>query len=159
MLKLRRISNDAIRDLAGGLLLVLFGMFFAGFGLQYQLGTLAEMGPGFFPVMVGILLAIIGLSMFVTGLVRAGVQADGGLPFRMPDWRGWCCILAGMLCFVLMGERIGLLPATFCCVFVSALGDRTATLKGSLILAACIAIFGTAVFVYLLQIPLPAFRI
>jgi hypothetical protein len=43
-------------------------------------------------------------------------------------------------------------------VFIPALGDRTATLKGSAILAAGVTIVGVALFVYLLKIPFPMFK-
>jgi hypothetical protein len=48
----------------------------------------------------------------------------------------------------------GFIPATFACVYVSALGDRTATWKSALVLAAVVTVFGVAV----LQIPMPLFR-
>ncbi len=57
-----------------------------------------------------------------------------------------------------MGEFFGMVPATFSCVFVSALGDRTSTLKGSALLAAGVTFFGTLLFSYVLQLPFPMFR-
>jgi len=39
-----------------------------------------------------------------------------------PEWRAWLCILAGPILFIILGSLGGLLPATFACVFVSALG-------------------------------------
>ena len=58
-----------------------------------------------------------------------------------------------------MGEFFGMAPATFSCVFVSALGDRTATLKSSIILAAIVTVFGCFLFSYVLQLPFPFFRL
>jgi hypothetical protein len=51
-----------------------------------------------------------------------------------------------------------MVAATFMCVFVSALGDRTATLKGSAMLAAGITILGAFLFSYVLKVPFPLFR-
>jgi len=48
-----------------------------------------------------------------------------------------------------------MLPATFACVFVAALGDRETTLKGALILASSVTIFGVILFHYLLKLPMP----
>ena len=59
---------------------------------------------------------------------------------------------------VARGEFFGLVPATFSCVFVSALGDRTATLKGTTYLAAGVTFFGVLLFSYVLKIPFPMFR-
>jgi hypothetical protein len=66
--------------------------------------------------------------------------------------------LAGPIAFIILGEYFGLVPATYACVFIPALGDRTATLKGSAILAAGVTVFGVALFVYVLKIPFPMFR-
>jgi len=49
-------------------------------------------------------------------------------------------------------------PATFACVFIAALGDRTATFKGSFLLAAGVTFFGVLLFAYLLKVPFPIFR-
>ena len=57
-----------------------------------------------------------------------------------------------------VGEYLGLFAGTFVCVFVAALGDRTATLKGSLILGFGVALAGSLLFVYVLQSPFPMFK-
>ena len=51
------------------------------------------------------------------------------------------------------------MPATFTCVFVSALGDRTATLKSSLLLATGVTLVGGFLFSYVLKVPFPLFRL
>ena len=51
-----------------------------------------------------------------------------------------------------------MVPATFACVLIPALGDRAATVKGSAILAAGVTVFGVALFSYVLKIPFPLFR-
>jgi len=51
-----------------------------------------------------------------------------------------------------------LIPATFACVFVSALGDKDITLKSALVLGVAVTIFGVALFSYLLQVSMPMWR-
>ena len=46
----------------------------------------------------------------------------------------------------------------FACVFVSALGDKTATYKSSFVLALGVTFFGVLLFHYLLNIPFPLLR-
>jgi heme A synthase len=48
-------------------------------------------------------------------------------------------------------------PATFSCVFVSALGDRNATWLATFVLATVVTIFGVGLFAYFLQVPMPIF--
>jgi len=123
----------------------------------YELGSLTHMGPGMFPLMLGIVLTFIGILIFGTALATPLGEDEHILP-KNKEWRGWACILAGPLMFIVFGELFGMVPAIFSCVFVSALGDRTATLKGSLLLAAGMAVFGALLFSYVLHIPFPLFR-
>ena len=44
--------------------------------------------------------------------------------------------------FIVFGSVAGMAPATFACVFVSALGDRDSTWKSALILAVLVTVFG-----------------
>lgn len=123
----------------------------------YDLGTLTHMGPGMFPLMLGIVLAFIGVIIFGTAVVTPLDPDERILP-EQKEWWGWACILAGPILFIVFGEYFGMAPATFMCVFVSALGDRTSTLKSSALLALGITIPGVLLFSYLLQLPFPIFR-
>jgi hypothetical protein len=144
------------RDFLAGSLLILIGSATVLQGVTYHLGTLMQMGPGFMPVALGVILVLIGIVIAVTAI------ADGefAVPFvqRSPDWRGWSCIVAGPFLFILLGAYGGLAPATFACVFVSALGDRGTTLKKAALLAAGTTVCGIVLFVYLLEVQFPIFR-
>ena len=145
------------KDFYAGLLMVLLGAGVTLNSTTYNLGTLMHMGPGMFPFMLGILMTFIGILIFISGLMTPLEDGERILPQSM-EWRGWICILAGPLMFILFGEFFGMVAATFMCVFVAALGDRTATLKGSAILAAGITIIGALLFSYVLKVPFPLFR-
>ncbi len=49
------------KDFRAGLLFVAAGLFFAGLGARYSFGTAAQMGAGYFPTLLGIVMALIGL--------------------------------------------------------------------------------------------------
>ena len=143
----------ASRDrLAGGVVALLgLGTAYAAWG--YQVGTPQRMGPGFFPFALGCVLAGLGV------LLAVAPGAPGGGPavaFR-PEWKGWLCIAGGVLAFIMLGAYFGLVPATFGCVLVAALGDRTATWRQSVLFAAGVTVFGALLFSYLLKVPLPLF--
>jgi hypothetical protein len=146
------------RDFCAGGLMILFGLVAAVSGPGYRVGTLTHMGPGFMPTVLGGILVILGILIAGTAMVGAG---DGGqadddnlLP-EHPQWLAWLCILSGPLLFVVFGSVGGMAPATFACVFVSALGDRDANWKSAFVLAAFVTVFGVGLFHYLLQIPMP----
>ena len=144
------------RDFYAGGLMVLFGLFAAYNGPKYTLGTLMHMGPGFLPTALGVILVILGLV--IAGTAAANPDAEEGVLPEHPQWLGWACILAGPLAFILFGKIGGMIPGTFACVFVSALGDREATLKNALILAAVVTFFGVLLFHSILGIPMPILR-
>ena len=145
------------RDFYAGGLMTLLGAAITLDSMAYSLGTLTHMGPGMFPLMLGLTLTLVGVLILGTAVVTPLSNDENILP-KNREWRGWGCILAGPIFFIILGEYFGLVPATYSCVFVSALGDRTATLKGSAVLAAGVTFFGVLLFSYVLQIPFPMFR-
>ena len=159
-MKLRGVGVENLlkkKDFYAGLAIILLGAGVTLNSTTYKLGTLMHMGPGMFPFILGILLTFVGILIFASGLITPLEEGERILPDSM-EWRGWGCILAGPLMFILFGEFFGMVAATFMCVFVSALGDRTATLKGSALLAACITVGGAFIFSYVLKVPFPLFR-
>jgi Tripartite tricarboxylate transporter TctB family len=152
---LRTLTNK--RDLYAGSLVVLLGLGTVLQGQTYDIGALTHMGPGFFPVVLGMALILIGILIAGNGATSVP-DASEDIVLKKPEWRGWLCVIAGPLSFIAFGKYGGLIPATFACVFISSLGDRTATLKGSLALAAGVTLFGVLLFSYILHIPFPLLR-
>jgi putative tricarboxylic transport membrane protein len=142
------------RDFYAGGLMMLFGLVMALKGPTYRLGTLMHMGPGFMPTALGIILICLGILIAGAAVGLEEGEGEDILPAH-PEWFAWGCILAGPVCFIIFGSYGGMVPAIFSCVLVSALGDRTATLKSSAILAALVTVFGVGLFSYILQIPMP----
>jgi len=145
------------RDFYAGGLMALIGAAVTLDSSTYDVGSLVHMGPGMFPLMLGVVLTFIGIMIFSTALVTPLGEDEHILP-RQKEWRGWFCIIAGPVLFIVFGHYFGMAPATFICVFVSALGDRTATLKGSALLGLAITVPGCLLFSYVLHLPFPLFR-
>jgi hypothetical protein len=146
------------RDYYSGALITLIGVGAAFIAQDYRFGSLTHMGPGFFPLILGAILTLLGILIAGAALLD-GVHEEEPFFRTVPEWRGWFCIVAGPILFIVFGKYFGLAPASFACVFVSALGDRTTTLKGALILAACITFFGIVLFSFVLHISFPIFRV
>jgi len=149
------------KDHKGSLLLIALGIGVLALGVTYRMGTLNRMGAGFIPVVLGALLILVGLAIGVTA-APAGSEAPStnahGAVTAGPEWRGWSCILGGVVAFVVFGAYGGLVPATFAAVFISALGDRQSTLKTAAALAAIVDVFGVIVFHFGLHLQLPLFQ-
>jgi hypothetical protein len=133
--------------------MVLIGMGAVLMGVTYQTGNLRHMGPGFFPVAVGAIVALMGV-LIAFGARGQAVEEGDTLP---PEWRGWICIVLSIVAFVVIGRHGGLLPATFAIVFISALGDRDNSIKSAILLAVAMCVICFVVFWWALQLQFPLF--
>lgn len=154
-------SHSLLRDLvrkrdfyAGGLM-VLLGLGIALKGTTYRAGTLMHMGPGFLPTALGIILVLIGIAIAAVALSPADNNEDQSILPEHPQWWAWLCILMSPVFFIFFGRYFGMIPGTFMCVFIAALGDKTATWLGTIVLSAIVTVFGVALFSYFLQVPMP----
>jgi len=131
-------------------------------GASYGVGTLTQMGAGYIPVVLGVLLIILGASLGLTArlstqAMASDLQVPGAHgPLRV-EWRGWLCIIGGVCAFVLLGVYGGLVPAAFAAVFIAALGDRKNTAKDAALLAAAMTVAGALIFRIGLNMQLPLF--
>ena len=143
------------KEYAGGALMLLLGIGAIAIGRTYSVGTLSHMGPGFFPVALGSILSLVGLVIAATAWITPLEEEEKtALP---PEWRGWFCIVASLIAFVVLGEYGGLIPATFAIVFISALGDRDNSLRSAMTLAVAIVVVCLIVFHWALQMQFPLF--
>jgi len=154
--------NKWTKDHVGGVLLVALGVAAAIAGVGYGPGSLRQMGSGFFPTVLGVLLALIGLALLASGRRASHVAPEppaemAHLAGPLVQWRAWGCIVGGVLAFVVLGEHGGLVPASFAAVFISALGDRRNTWRSAAALAAGLTVLGVVVFHYGLHLLLPLF--
>jgi Tripartite tricarboxylate transporter TctB family len=153
------IEKTRGRDYAGGALMIMLGAFATWKSTSYDIGSLTDMGPGFYPALVGILLGLTGVGIMLRpkrGEAERAPKVEGGS--ERIDWRGWLFILAGIASFIVVAKQAGLLPATFAIVFISAFGDRTNTLKSATILALAISVVSVVVFWWALQVQLPLLK-
>jgi len=101
-----RIHNRC--DFNAGVLFLLIAAFFAVYSTDYSLGTATRMGPGYFPMLLGCALALIGIAVAAQALT--GEHQTGG---RIGSW-AWkplLCIVgaSGLFALCLSGvPQIGL---------------------------------------------------
>jgi hypothetical protein len=108
------------------------------------------MGPGYFPTILSYLIIVIGLVLAAKSL------ATDGPPIERIYFRPLFAILAAILAFGFLIDRIGLALTAAVLTIGSAYARRNVDLKETLLLAAGLALFVVGVFVYGLTQPLPA---
>ena len=141
-------------DLGGGLIATV-GLAAVITANQYDVGSAANVGPGFFPRVVGTGLILAGLLIIFSQRIAARDGSDLKGVFTRMSPRGWICVLGAMILFVPIAGYFGLAPAAFTTVFISALGDRGNTVLHAALLAAVLTVASAIVFWWALGLQLP----
>jgi uncharacterized membrane protein YhaH (DUF805 family) len=137
-----------------GVLFVAIGLTVVLLAQDYRLGTSARMGPGYFPTLLGALMALLGLSLAVPALAIDGER----LP-RM-QLRPILMVLLGIAAFGITLEYLGFVAAVIALVAVGGLADPDLKPLEIAGVAVFMVAFSTLIFVFLLGLPLrlwPAF--
>jgi hypothetical protein len=155
------LTSPRYRDYCGGLILILIGLSAAFRGRTYQVGTIDNMGAGFFPVALGIILALTG-GILLGGAIARSIRLKAVLDIEQAapallEWRGWICICLSVIAFAVLSEYTGLVPATFACVVIAGIADRENSLRAILLLAIGITLAGAVVFWWGLGVTIPLF--
>ena len=140
------------KDVWAGVVIALVGSSFAVQSARYRIGTLLEMGPGYFPAALGIIFAIVGATIAVGGFLKSAAEVRQR---RAPDWRVWFLVIAAVIAFIVLGAQLGLAAAAFAIVFISALADRENTWKSAAILAVAMAVVSAVIFWWALKLQFP----
>jgi hypothetical protein len=139
------------RALASGALFLAFAVFFFVTALQYPAGTAARMGPGYFPRLLAIVLAAIGLVV-ILGAMKPSAETQA---LRQWDLKGLAWIAGSVVLFGALLFPLGLVGALFVLIMVSSRASPEFTWTGALTNAAVLIVLCLAVFVYGLGLPLP----
>lgn len=140
------------KDFASGLMFMAVGAAFAIGATQYTVGQAARMGPGYFPLLLGGLLALLG-GFVVLGSLR-NERPDGGALGSIA-WKPLLYIVGANLVFgILLGgipslgvPAMGLIAAIFAVVILSSMAGNRFVFRGSLVLALILAIGSYLTFV------------
>ncbi|MCJ9672526.1 MULTISPECIES: tripartite tricarboxylate transporter TctB family protein [unclassified Neorhizobium] len=135
---------------------VTFAAIFVGFSVAVgiyayetlKIGTAAEMGAGFFPVMLSIVLGFLSLAVAFTPIPQ------GAQPLRFAPVKASILIMGSPLIFAASIQSLGLVAAVALTIFFSSFASRFATLRQSLLLSVGFTVFCVAVFHYLLNLPI-----
>ncbi len=148
------------KDFFSGLMFTAVGVGFAWGAVGYNVGTGARMGPGYFPLMLGIVLAFLGGLVMFKALV---VETEDGDKIGKWAWKPLAFIISANLLFgIMIGglpsiglPPMGLVAGIFALTIVASLAGETFKLKEVLILAAVLAVGSYLAFVMLLKLQFP----
>ena len=148
------------KDFFAGLMFMGVGVAFALGATTYNVGTGARMGPGYFPLMLGILLAIIGAAITFNATI---VETADGDKIGKWAWKPLFFILASNFAFgvLLAGlpslgvPAMGLIVAIYGLTFVASLAGDQFRFKEVFVLATVLAVGSYVAFVWGLKLQFP----
>jgi len=144
------------KDFFAGLLFAGLGLAFAVGALSYQVGSSARMGPGYFPLLLGLLLAGLGAVI----MLRALRRSDAGERINPWAWRPLVAIISANLLFgVALGglpawglPALGLMTGIYLLTFVACLAGERFNSKEAALLATALALLSYVAFVLVLKL-------
>lgn len=140
------------RSFAAGCLFVAIGLFGIVVAGGYRLGSAAQMGPGYFPLLVSILLAALGVAIAAQSLQLSGLMEK----LETWDLRRLATILGSVVLFGLLLRPLGLQVAMLAMLLVACTASREMSWKGAILTSIALVAFCTIVFVWALELRIPS---
>jgi hypothetical protein len=148
------------KDFFAGMMFTIIGVAFAGGASTYTVGNGARMGPGYFPLMLGILLTLLGGFIVFESMV---VETEDGDKIGSWAWKPLGFIIGANVLFgiLLAGlpklgiPAFGLIIAIYGLTFVSALAGEEFKAREVAVLATVLAVISYCAFILLLKLQFP----
>ncbi len=148
------------KDFFSGLMFMGVGVAFAWGATTYNVGNGARMGPGYFPLMLGILMSVLGAIITLKALV---VETVGGDKIGKWAWKPLFFIILANLVFgallaglpVIKLPAFGLIVAIYALTFIASMAETGWKFKNTFILATVLAVGSYLAFVLALKLQFP----
>jgi hypothetical protein len=140
----------ALKDTLAGLTFVAFGLIFAIGATTYEIGSTLQMGPGYFPLVLGGLLVLLGGIIIAKGFLEREGEEIGSVP-----WRALGLVLGAVLFFGLTIQGLGLVPSVFVATLMCAFASERTNVVMALAIAVGLTILCVLIFVLALSLRLP----
>jgi len=148
------------KDFFSGLMFMGIGVAFAWGATTYSVGSGARMGPGYFPLYLGVLMTILGAFITFQALV---IETVGGGKIGKWAWKPLFFVIMANLVFgiLLAGlpsrgiPAMGLIVAIYALVFIASMAEDGWKFKATFILATILAIGSYLAFVMALKLQFP----
>ena len=148
------------KDFFAGLMFMVAGIAFAWGATNYSIGEGARMGPGYFPLMLGILLGAVGAFVVFEALV---VETEDGEKIGKFAWKPLGFIIGSNVVFgICLGgipkigiPSLGLIVGIYALTFIASMAGDEHKSKEVVVLATVLAIMSYLAFIVLLKLQFP----
>jgi hypothetical protein len=138
------------KDLAAGMIFFIIGTFFCIYAVSsLTLGTSFRMGPGYFPMLAGGLVALLGVIIVIKGI--------GSLPtpFGTIPWRGLVLINLAPIVFGICVRGLGLAPTIALASLITCFASYKVGPLKAVAITGVLTVFCLAISHYGLGLPIP----
>jgi hypothetical protein len=144
-----RLRNH--KDFWSGLMFLGLGILFMALSRQYQMGTAAKMGPGYFPMVLGGILAVLGLIITVGAFARSNDEKKVG----KIGWRENILVLVSVGLFAFLLPRLGMVVSLLVLIFAGAMASHEFRLKATAVSSIFLVVLAWVVFGWGLELQMP----
>jgi hypothetical protein len=135
------------RDVFAGLIFVAFGAAAIWFARDYPVGNATRMGPGYFPIVLGALLLVLGIVVGIRGVLTSGS------PIEVISPRAVVLVLGAVGAFAATLESAGIIVATILLVGIGAAASAESKPREVLVLTVVMLGLAVGLFYYGLGLP------
>ncbi len=139
------------KDFLSGILFMFIGLGTVIVASNYKIGNAMRIGPGTFPIMLGIVVALIGLAV----TVRAMRNPEASEKIVSWELQPLLFVVLSLIAFSLTIGTLGLIPAVVAVVIVGHFASREASFRELICMAVVLSAIVTGIFIYGLNLPIP----
>lgn len=140
------------KDFWAGIMLIGTGAVAIFIARDYPFGSTLRMGPGYFPSILGGILALFGIYVMAMGLSRnEKIQGSWSL-------RALIVLPLSLVLFGVLMKHAGFMPALAVLIFASAAAGREFHFVEVLLLTVVLTVLSVAVFIWGLGLPYPLIK-
>ena len=140
----------ALKDILAGAIFIGLGAAFAIGALAYDLGTPVNMGPGYVPLALGLVMVGLGVLVIIKGFI-----GEPGEPIGRVEWRALGLITASLIFFGLTVRGLGVIGSLFGTGLMASLARAQTSLRDAVLIAIGLTALSVVIFVFALQLRLP----
>ncbi len=142
--------RKGIKDVLAGSAFIGFGLAFAIGATTYEIGTALRMGPGYFPLVLGGLLALLGVVIIAKAFIASEGAEIGPVP-----WKAAGLIVAALLFFGATIRGLGVVPSVFMTALLAGWSGHRPGAVAPVVIAIGLTTLSVIIFIVALQLRLP----
>jgi len=137
------------KDVVAGAIFLAFAIGFGIVSTAYPMGSAAQMGPGYYPLLLSGVLGVLGLFIAFAGWRKPAAQMVVVRPVAL------ICVLAAPLLFAVTLRPLGFVAAVILTSLLATIAAPRMSWIARILTALGLALGCTAIFIWALGIPVP----